>query len=434
MLTEKGAISIQAIAIFSFLSWISGNPTLVTASLTLIMLLLVDTVEFMISRHFVGEIRIERVIQKLKLQVDDDVDVQLTISNVKNCGTSFLFEDNIPPELGLSSGSNLSVLSSNRADAIKIHYRVQAHQMGEYELGHVNMIIRDGLGLMTGVTTLNNRTKVEVYPRIKMTYPQLVPKIPIRARSASFGQRSILELGRGSDFYGVRDYHPGDELKHVVWKAVARTPEHTLMTREYEAEKDQHFILAFHAKRSLLDGAVGQRKLDIVVEGIIAMVHAACSESVWLSVAFGNQVLPLATPGRGRDRQLANALTSLYNILPSDSFKLRKLVEAILLNARRRSIIIFVTDSEYNNAADLLALRPLVESNRVIIVVIKTTSLFQKPSHPEAESCYELLLEREKTSLEQIAQVCSQMGIPFQDCNASDLLKVLQTACTFRGV
>jgi hypothetical protein len=179
---------------------------------------------------------------------------------------------------------------------------------------------------------------------------------------------------------------------------------------------------------------VGQRKLDIVVEGIIAMVHAACSESVWLSVAFGNQVLPLATPGRGRDRQLANALTSLYNILPSDSFKLRKLVEAILLNARRRSIIIFVTDSEYNNAADLLALRPLVESNRVIIVVIKTTRLFQKPSHPEAESCYELLLEREKTSIEQIAQVCSQMGIPFQDCNASDLLKVLQTACTFRGV
>jgi len=433
MLTEKGAVSVQAIAIFSFLSWMSGNPTLITTSLTLIMLLLVDTAEFMISRHCIGEIRIERIIQKLKLQVGDYLDVQLTISNVKHPGTSVVFEDNIPPELVLSSGSNISVSSSSRVDAIKIHYRVEARQMGDYELGDVNMIIRDGLGLMTSVTILKNRTKVEVYPRIKITYPELVPKIPVRTRSASFGQRSILELGRGSDFYGVRDYHPGDEMKHVVWKAVARTPEHTLMTREYEVEKDQHFILAFHAKRSLLDGPVGRRKLDIVVEVIIAMVYVACSESVWLSAAFGDRVLPLAIPGRGRDRQLANALTSLHNIQLSDSLKLRKLVETISDNTRRHSIIIFVTDCEYAKATDLLALRPLVESNRVVIVVIKTTSLFQKPSHPEAESCYELLLDREETSLEQIAQVCSQMGMPLKICNASELLNVLEAA-TFGGV
>jgi uncharacterized protein (DUF58 family) len=434
MLTEKGAISIQAIVIFSFLSWISGNPTLVTASLTLIMLLLVDTAEFAISRHYVGKIRIERTIRKPKLQVGDDVEVVVRISNVKNFGTTCVIEDSIPPELALSSGSNMSVLSGRAIDPIEIEYRVEARQMGDCALGDVNMIMRDGLGLMTSMTTLNHRTKLEVYPRIKMPYPLLSPRIPVRTRSTSFGQRSVLELGRGSDFYGVRDYHPGDELKHVVWKAVARTPQHTLMTREYEAEKDQHFILAFHAKKSLLDGPVGHRKLDTLVEGIIAMVYAACSESVWLSVAFGSEVLPLATPGRGRDRQLANALASLHNIVPSNSFSLRKVVEAILLNTRRRSVIIFVTDCEYNNAGDLLALRPLIMSNRVVVVAMKTASLFQKPSHREAESCYELILEREKTCLEQISQECWKMGIACHTCDASDLLNVLQSICTFRGV
>jgi uncharacterized protein (DUF58 family) len=399
------------------------------------MLLLVDTAEFVASRRFVEDIRSERSIQRTKLQVGDQMDVFLRIWNVRNVGANLVFEDKIPAEFKLTSGSNKSTFSKSTRDGmVEMRYRIAARQMGDYELGNLNAFVLDALGLMNSTVTLSNSSQVEVYPRIKMMYPHLVPRSPVRTRSISLGQRSILEVGHGGDFYGVRDYHSGDELKHIVWKAVARKPEHTLMTREHEAEKDRRVVLAFHAKQSMLDGMVGLRKLDSIVEAIVALAYVACNEAVWLSIAFGSNFLPLTIPGRGRDRQLASAVASLYKVKTSDSFDLPRLVRGIMLNARRGSTIILVTDSEYNAAEDLLSLRPLVENNTVVIVAIRTTSLFQQPFDTEAQSCYEIIQERENAKLSQMGMVCSKIGIDLGACDASELLEVLQSVCSFRGV
>lgn len=349
MLTERGTRAVQAIVLLSVISLLSGNPTLISASLTVIMLLLVDAMEFAITLHFVKKIRIERVVAKLKLRVGDETDVTLRISNMKHIATSVAVDDRIPMGLTLSSGSNSSILRPTRGDAIEVDYCVKAHQMGDYELGDVGVNVPDGLGLMTAEIVLKNRTSLHVYPQLKLIPPLPVPRIQVRTRSTAFGQKALLEPGIGTDFYGVRDYHPGDDLKHVAWKAVARAPQHPIMTREFEATRDETLILALDAKKSMLDGPVGHRKLDYIVESIIALVNAACAEDFWLSVVFGCRFLTLVVPGKGRHLQMADAMKSVYNISPSDSFKLQDLVDIILLNRNQSSKIVLVTDCESND-------------------------------------------------------------------------------------
>src|SRR3712207_7396089 len=48
-------------------------------------------------------------------------------------------------------------------------------------------------------------------------------------------------------FRSLRDYVPGDELRHVSWAATARRGK--LTTRQYQIERDQTILIALDAGR-----------------------------------------------------------------------------------------------------------------------------------------------------------------------------------------
>ncbi|MHA2255685.1 MAG: DUF58 domain-containing protein, partial [Candidatus Heimdallarchaeaceae archaeon] len=47
--------------------------------------------------------------------------------------------------------------------------------------------------------------------------------------------------GRGDEFFALRDYLPGDEVKHIDWYATARHDR--LITKEFEDERNLHFLI-----------------------------------------------------------------------------------------------------------------------------------------------------------------------------------------------
>jgi uncharacterized protein (DUF58 family) len=47
----------------------------------------------------------------------------------------------------------------------------------------------------------------------------------------------------GSDLYTIRDYQPSDSVRHIHWKATAKTS--TLKTREFAAEESHNIVLVF---------------------------------------------------------------------------------------------------------------------------------------------------------------------------------------------
>ena len=51
---------------------------------------------------------------------------------------------------------------------------------------------------------------------------------------------------RGSEFFALRDYRPGDTLRHVNWKASARRD--TLVTNEYETERSGDVTIIVDAR------------------------------------------------------------------------------------------------------------------------------------------------------------------------------------------
>jgi uncharacterized protein (DUF58 family) len=85
-----------------------------------------------------------------------------------------------------------------------------------------------------------------------IVYPPLV-SIRLRAsvaqalRRRDAGMKPIRELGEGRLFESLREWVPGDDIRHIDWKATARRRK--VITRQYEAERRQQVLLVLDLGR-----------------------------------------------------------------------------------------------------------------------------------------------------------------------------------------
>src|SRR5205823_11836215 len=98
-----------------------------------------------------------------------------------------------------------------------------------YEIGPLAAQWSDPLGLSESEQVLAKPVRLIVHPAVELVHDRPLARKwedpPIRPPQTK-------PWPAGFEFYGMRDYVPGDDLRRVVWKAVARTGK--LLVREAE--------------------------------------------------------------------------------------------------------------------------------------------------------------------------------------------------------
>lgn len=99
---------------------------------------------------------------------------------------------------------------------------------------------------------------------------------------------SSTRRGHGTDFDDLRHYTAGDDLRHIDWKASART--HTLHTRLYREEKEYRVTIVADIRRSMFCGSSQLRA-----------VHACrlAARMLWQSVDNGSRACVIALTDEG---------------------------------------------------------------------------------------------------------------------------------------
>ncbi len=119
------------------------------------------------------------------------------------------------------------------------------------------------------------------------------------------GEELALRPGQGREVLAVRDYRAGDALRHIHWKASARTGE--LKTKEMAAAVAQPLIIDFHE----IAGADLERKLSAVVFLILSLLK----RNVKVGLRIDGKYYP---PGQAKRHRLA-MLTELALYDPEKS-------------------------------------------------------------------------------------------------------------------
>lgn len=97
-------------------------------------------------------------------------------------------------------------------------YRLPTSQRGVFTLGPLELELTDPFGLSRATRTATPDASLTVHPRIER-----VTSRSVTAHNDRDTRIPMPVLGRGGDeFYGLREYEPGDDLRMVHWPSSAR--------------------------------------------------------------------------------------------------------------------------------------------------------------------------------------------------------------------
>lgn len=173
-----------------------------------------------------GSLGLGRSLSTREVATGDELHVTIDVRGRFALGRSLLLEDLTPRALG---GPRRLALNGVAGQALaRPHYTVYAGARGAHHLGPMRIHVVDRFGLVHRVTDAGAKDEVLVHPRV-------VPLDPVVLGGAAVGSGSghLGAMGAASDDVIPRPYQPGDEMRRIDWKAVARTG--NLMVRNEES-------------------------------------------------------------------------------------------------------------------------------------------------------------------------------------------------------
>lgn len=141
-------------------------------------------------------------------------------------------------------------------------------QRGRHEVGPLSLHRADALGLGRSELLLGDTATLWVYPR---THPvrAVAGGLPLHHHDGEATETSP----RGSlDIREVRPYQPGDEVRHLHWKATARTGQ--LMIRDYADPHQPRFTVLLDNRPETSTPAEFEEAVELAASLVVAAVHA----------------------------------------------------------------------------------------------------------------------------------------------------------------
>ena len=161
-----------------------------------------------------------------------DVLVTVEVTNLGGDIEDLYLEDMCPPELKIRDGSPRHLLSLKSGDIFTWTYTVNGPR-GSYPFENVIAEARDHFGVRPSRLKIPVRSEFFVFPPLtRLKY------IPIRTRRTRVYSGTIPARigGPGVEFFGLREYQPGDPPRWINWRASARHSE-GLFANEYQQER-----------------------------------------------------------------------------------------------------------------------------------------------------------------------------------------------------
>ncbi len=213
------------------------------------ILWLIPAISYFMGWLMLGGLTCERALP-LSATAGEAVPLLYRLGNTSRLPKFYLLvRDALPGGVQFVGGPPPLVLSLWPGEEGAARCRIEARRRGVFLIGPAQIYSTDPLGLQTFVQRMPQTSELTVYPAV---LPIQQSWLRGAAAQGWRGTASALTRGAGDDFYGVREYGPGDELRRVHWRTTARTG--TLAVTEYAQGVTLDVTLALDLSRAAYDG------------------------------------------------------------------------------------------------------------------------------------------------------------------------------------
>ncbi len=200
-------------------------------------------------------------------------------------------------------------------------------------------------------------------------------KILVRARRQVFsemvGNNPSIFQGEGYDFIELREYMPGDDIRHIDWNITAKM--HKPFIKIFREERELNVVIA-----SVLNGSVhfGSKKFkqDVIAEVVAQLSYSTLKNGDLLSsYIFTDKMISASKPSK----KLHQIHSSVDEILNFDALHqkvdFKVLGDTLFKRLKRKSLILIVGD--FFEVPDL---KLLAKKHEVVAIIVRD-HLEEKP-------------------------------------------------------
>jgi len=275
--------------------------------------------------------------KKKEIYVDDEIEIKLFLKNEERRPVLLEVHDLLPSLVEVIEGTNHKVIKMEANEEKELSYKISCPVTGKLEIGPVKIRYRDPLDFFSNEIDPGEPMTLRVLPKTEeMQSVEIHPSYT----KHWLGDIKSKSIGIGSEFFSLREYHPGDEMRDINWKATAKHFEP--FTNEYEGEKSGDVILVVDGYKKGMVGTERYNSLRVSVEAAASLASSILSARNRLGLIVSGEYMNWIYPGTGKNhyhKVMAN-LTQFEKGGSWDLKGVRMLLEDFF---PRKSLIIFVS-------------------------------------------------------------------------------------------
>lgn len=239
-----------------------------------------------------------------------DISVALKVRNEGEFLPLLEVVDLLPPRSQVTDGTNHLFLTLPQGAVKTLRYRVSFSLKGRYGLGPVVVRNWDPLGLYMEELRIDVPHTMVVSPRLEdLRRVALYP----RRTTHRLGQVRSRTAGLGLDFWAIRGYQAGDEMRRINWKASARLD--SLLTNEKEAERSGDILIVLDARQQASVGLLLQNTVELGIRAAVSLAAKLLQDRHRVGLVVQRDVLDWVYPAFGR-KQFYRILDALLSVRP----------------------------------------------------------------------------------------------------------------------
>ena len=189
-------------------------------------------------------LRATRSLEKNSIAGISFIRVSLTIRNQGAEIVHLRVTDPLQPGMSVTDGQTRKLTALRAGEDVTLQYTFQAER-GSFSWKTIQAVVSDPFGLIETELELPAVAEIQVQPELKK-----FRSFPLRPQRTlhSAGPIPARLGGGGTDFWGVREYQPGDPLRRLDWRRKARYPSQ-FFTKEFEQEETADIGLILDARQ-----------------------------------------------------------------------------------------------------------------------------------------------------------------------------------------
>lgn len=288
--------------------------------------------------------------------------VRLTVTNESARPVSLVVHDHHPAAL---LAEQLPAAVSLAADAaVSVVYRLMPSVRGEHHFGPIDLLIEAPWRLWRRRCLVVAPCTVRVFPNFAAVSQYRL--LAAANRAGQLGVRRRRRRGEGLELHQLREYRSGDPVRLIDWKATARRG--TLISREYEVERDQTILFLLDCGRRMRAAEHSGTHLDHALNAVLLLAYVALrqGDSVGL-LTFGADERWLS-PVKGR-LAMKSILRAVYDLDASTRAPDYAAAAGRLTRLHaRRSLVITITNLRDEDQSELIPALELLRRRHLLVL------------------------------------------------------------------